>query len=187
MSLVQRALAATFVTAMAVAPSLAQNSGAVVAKPDPAAVNASLPGNGDAPAPKWVREPIGGPKSNKFLRVADTRGQGDTFAAILALGASDKNAVILLVQGSNQKVIEDAKLQLSGLILGDGYDRVGLVIGDGPEEIAYIYSKGHKVMTLTNVVKGEDRDIAFDSEVKHIYERDVLPALSAASPQTPEH
>jgi hypothetical protein len=126
-----------------------------------------------------VREPIGGPKSDKFLRVADTRGMGDTFAALVALSASDKNAVILLVQGDNQKVIADAKLKLTLLILDDGYDRVGLVIGDGPADTAYIYSRGHKVMTLTDIVEAENRSAVFDRNVKRLYERDVLPTLAA--------
>ena len=185
-SILSRALGVTgsalMAGALALAPSfaLAQNTGAVAAKPDPASVSGATNGSA-SPAPKWVREPIGGPKSDKFLRVADTRGQGEAFAAILALGASDRNAVILVVQGDNKKVIEDAKLKLSLLVLDDGYDRVGLVIADGPEDTAYIYSKGFKVATFTNVVKAEDRSSTFDREVKRIYERDVLPSFSAVS------
>jgi len=170
---------------MAVAPALAQDA-RTAAKPDQASVDSAIPANGDKLlAPKWVREPIGGPKSNKFLRVADTRGMGETVPALLALGVSDKKAIVLLVQGHNPKVIEDARRELSGLIIVYGYERIALVIGDGPEDTAYIYSKGHKVITLQNIDKAEDRDIAFDSNVKRLYERDVVPALNVSSSPAP--
>src|SRR5882724_7879014 len=75
--------------ALALAPSLAhaQTNGN---KQDPAGAGATITDGTTTQTPKWVREPIGGPKSSKFLRVADTRGMGDTFAALVALGASRK-------------------------------------------------------------------------------------------------
>ncbi len=175
-------LAAILATAIAAAPALAQQQ--VSTPSGVTAARSSNSANDASSAPKWVREPIGGPKSDKFLRIADTRGMGEAVPAILALDASDRSVVILLVQGRNQAVIDDAKLKTSLLVL-DGYDRLGLVLGDGPEDVAYIYSRGHKVMTLSNIVDAEDRSLAFDRNMKRIYERDVLPALGdTASPGT---
>ena len=63
------------------------------------------------------------------IRTIDMRGQKSIKATYVAIKASEKDVVVVLIRGGNVELIEKTKAQLRALT-HNGYNRVGVVLSD---------------------------------------------------------